>query len=120
MTIRKRLARSNAAMLVIPLLAAAALLLLGLGAVLLLLRENMTTLHDAAEQIEGVLRGFKRTLTLYAAAAAVLLLAAAALTNLYLTRSLFRHISQPLDTLTEGGGLRVVVTLPLAKAGANG
>ena len=35
MTIRKRLARSNAAMLVIPLLAAAALLLLGLGAVLL-------------------------------------------------------------------------------------
>ena len=82
--------------------AAAALLLLGLGAVLLLLRENMTTLHDAAEQIEGVLHGFKRTLTLYAAAAAVLLLAAAALTNLYLTRSLFRHISQPLDTLTEG------------------
>ena len=35
MTIRKRLAWSNAAMLVIPLLAAAALLLLGLGAVLL-------------------------------------------------------------------------------------
>ncbi len=102
MTIRKRLARSNIAMLVIPLLAAAVLALLGIGAVLLLLRENMTTLHDAVEQIEGVLHGFKLTLTLLAAAAVVLLLAAAALTNLYLTRSLFRHIARPLDTLTAG------------------
>lgn len=102
MTIKKRLARSNIAMLVIPLLAAAVLVLLGAGAVLLLLRENMTTLHDAAEQIEGVLHGFKLTLTLLAAAAVVLLLAAAALTDLYLTRSLFRHIARPLDTLTEG------------------
>ena len=65
MTIRKRLARSNIAMLVIPLLTAAVLALLGLGA-------------------------------------ALLLLAAVALTNLYLTRSLFRHIAQPLDTLTAG------------------
>lgn len=65
MTSRKRLARSNIAMLVIPLLTAAVLALLGLGA-------------------------------------ALLLLAAVALTNLYLTRSLFRHIAQPLDTLTAG------------------
>ena len=65
MTIRKQLARSNIAMLVIPLLTAAVLALLGLGA-------------------------------------ALLLLAAVALTNLYLTRSLFRHIAQPLDTLTAG------------------
>ena len=56
MTIKKRLARSNIAMLVIPLLAAAVLVLLG----------------------------------------------TAALTNLYLTRSLFRHIARPLDTLTGG------------------
>ena len=102
MTLKKRLARSNIAMLVIPILTAAVLLLLGLGAALLLLRENMTTLHDAAEQIEGVLHGFKLTLSLYAAAAAVLLLAAVALTNLYLTRNLFRHIACPLDTLTAG------------------
>lgn len=93
MTIKKRLARSNIAMLVIPLLVAAALLLLGVGAVLLLLRENMTTLHDAMEQMERVLHGFKLTLSIYAAAA---------LTDLYLTRSLFRHISRPLDTLTAG------------------
>lgn len=54
MTIKKRLARSNIAMLVIPLLTAA------------------------------------------------VLLASVVLTDLYLTRSLFRHISRPLDILTAG------------------
>ena len=102
MTIKKRLVRSNIAMLVIPILVAAALVLLGVGAAVLLLRENMTTLQSAAEQIEDVLHGFKLTLTFYAAAAVLVMLGAVALTNLYLTRSLFRHISQPLDTLTEG------------------
>lgn len=66
MTIRKRLARSNIAMLVIPILAAALLLLLGLGAALLLLRGNLMTLHDAVEQIESVLHGFKLTLVAFA------------------------------------------------------
>lgn len=102
MTIKKRLARSNIAMLVIPILTAAALALLGIGAVLVLLRGNLVILHDAVEQIENVLHGFKLTLVIFAAVAAVLLLAAAALTNLYLTRNLFRHIAQPLDTLTAG------------------
>ena len=102
MTIRKRLARSNIAMLMIPIFTAAVLALLRLGAALLLLRGNLMTLHDAAEQIESVLHGFKLTLCVYAAVAAALLLAAVALTNLYLTRSLFRHIAQPLDTLTAG------------------
>lgn len=102
MTIKKRLARSNIAMLVIPILAAAVLLLLGLGAALLLLRGNLLTLRDAVEQIEHVLHGFKLTLCAYAAVAVLLLLGTVALTNLYLTRSLFRHISQPLDTLTAG------------------
>ncbi len=102
MTIRKRLARSNIAMLVIPILAAVLLLLLGLGAALLLLRGNLMTLHDAVEQIETVLHGFKLTLSAFAAVAVLLMLAAVALTDLYLTRHLFRHISQPLDTLTAG------------------
>lgn len=102
MTIKKRLARSNIAMLVIPILAAAVLLLLGLGAALLLLRGNLLTLRDAVVQIEHVLHGFKLTLCAYAAVAVLLLLGTVALTNLYLTRSLFRHISQPLDTLTVG------------------
>lgn len=47
MTIKKRLAQSNIAMLVIPLLTAA-VLLLGLGAALLLLRENMPSVHTVA------------------------------------------------------------------------
>lgn len=102
MTIRKRLAWSNIAMLVIPILAAALLLLLGLGAALLLLRGNLMTLHDAVEQIETVLHGFKLTLSAFAAVAVLLMLAAVALTDMYLTRHLFRHISQPLDTLTAG------------------
>ena len=102
MTIKKRLARSNIAMLMIPILAAAVLLLLGLGAALVLLRGNLMTLHSAVEQIEAVLHGFKLTLSVFAAIAAVLLLGTVALTNLYLTRHLFRHISQPLDTLTAG------------------
>lgn len=41
MTIKKRLARSNIAMLVIPILTAAALVLLGIGAALVLLRRHM-------------------------------------------------------------------------------
>lgn len=102
MTIKKRLARSNIAMLVIPILTAVLLFLLGLGAALVLLQDNMTTLHDVVEQMEGVLHGFKRTLCLYAALAAALLLVAVVLTNLYLTRHLFCHIAQPLDTLTAG------------------
>lgn len=102
MTIKMRLARSNIVMLVIPILAAALLFLLGLGAALLLLRGNLMTLRDAVEQIEQVLHGFKLTLCAYAAVAVLLLLGTVALTNLYLTRSLFHHISQPLDTLTAG------------------
>lgn len=102
MTIKKRLARSNIAMLVIPILTAVLLFLLGLGAALVLLQDNMTTLHDVVEQMEGVLHGFKLTLCVYAAVAAALLLGAVVLTNLYLTRHLFRHIAQPLDTLTAG------------------
>ena len=102
MTIKKRLARSNLAMLVIPLLTAAVLAALGAGALAVLLRENMTTLHDAAEQLENVLHGFKLTLVLYAAVLVLLVLASVALTNICLTRRLFRRISQPLDTLTAG------------------
>ena len=102
MTIKKRLARSNLMMLVIPLLAAAVLVLLAAGAALLLLRGELAVLHDAMEQAESVLHGFKLTLCLYAAMVAALILVTAAATNLWLTRRLFRHISQPLDALTAG------------------
>ena len=58
MAIKKRLARSNIAMLVILILTAAALVLLW---------GNLVTLHDAVEQIEDVLHGFKLTLVIFAA-----------------------------------------------------
>lgn len=92
------------------------MLLLGLGAALLLLRENMTTLHDAMEQMEGVLHGFKLTLSLFAAAASAVLLASVVLTDLYLTRSLFRHISRPLDILTAAWLYRSAVNAGMNKS----
>lgn len=102
MTIQKRLVRSNIAMLLIPILTAAVLGALALCAMLILLRENLLTLHEAAEQVESVLHGFKLTLCLYGAAAALLILAVTALTNWYLTKALFSHISQPLCILMAG------------------
>ena len=49
MTIKKRLARSNIAMLAIPLITAAALAACG---ALVLLRGNLAVLYDAVEQAE--------------------------------------------------------------------
>ncbi len=110
MTIKKRLTRSNLAMFLIPVLAAAAVLLLGLGAAVLLLDRvylprlglSLGDLHRTGEQIEGILSGFKVFLCLYAGAVIAALVLTIALTNVYLTRRLFRHISGPLDTLTAG------------------
>lgn len=64
MTIKKQLARSNIAMLAIPLITAAVLAGLAACGALVLLRGDLT--------------------------------------NLYLTRRIFRHISRPLDILTAG------------------
>ena len=76
MTIKKRLARSNLAMFVIPVLAAAAVLALGFGAALVLLERTylpqlgltLRDLHRTGEQIESVLSGFKVFLCIYAGA----------------------------------------------------
>ena len=110
MTIKTRLARSNLAMFVIPVLAAAAVLALGFGAALVLLERTylpqlgltLRDLHQTGEQIEGILSGFKMFLCIYAGAVIAALLLTIVLTNVYLTRNLFRHISEPLDTLTAG------------------
>ncbi len=81
MTIRRRLARSNLVMILIPVAIAAVLLLAGGGLAVLLLK-----------------RVYLPRLGLSMAA----LLAAVAFTNLYLTKHLFRHIQAPLDTLVSG------------------
>lgn len=84
MTIRKRLARSNLIMILIPVAIAAALLLLGGGLAVLLLKRvylprlglSMAALHETGEQLEAAFDG----------AVILALLAAIGFTNLYLTK----------------------------------
>ena len=110
MTIKKRLARSNIVMLVIPVLVAAVLLLIGMGIGFTLLERvylpqlgiSLSELHQTGEQLESLLSGSAAILCAYAGAVAASILLTIAWTNLYLTRSLFRHISEPLDMLTAG------------------
>ena len=110
MTIQERLKRSNLIMLVVPVVIAGVLLVIGLGAAALLLetiylpRLGLTfrDLHAMGEDMEQVFKGLKLFVVLYAVIVVAALLAAVAFTNLYLTRAIFAHIRQPLDTLVQG------------------
>lgn len=110
MTIRRRLARSNLVMILIPVAIAAVLLLLGGGLALLLLERvwlprlglSFAALHETGEQLETAFAGARALAAIYAGTVILALLATVAFTNFYLTRSLFRHISAPLQTLVAG------------------
>ncbi len=110
MTIRKRLARSNLIMILIPMAIAAALLLLGGGLAVLLLKRvylprlelSMAALHETGEQLEAAFDGAKTIAAIYGGTVILALLAAIGFTNLYLTKHLFRHIQKPLDILVSG------------------
>lgn len=110
MTIRKRLARSNLIMILIPVAIAAVLLLTGGGLAVFLLKRvylprlglSMAALHETGEQLETAFDGVKVITAIYGATVVFALLAAVAFTNLYLTKHLFRHIQRPLDKLVEG------------------
>ena len=110
MTIRKRLARSNFIMILIPMAIAAALLLLGGGLAVLLLKRvylprlglSMAALHETGEQLEAAFDGAKTIAAIYGGTVILALLAAIGFTNLYLTKHLFRHIQKPLDILLSG------------------
>ena len=110
MTIRKRLTRSNLIMILIPVAIAAALLLLGGGLAVLLLKRvylprlglSMTALHETGEQLEAAFDGAKTIAAIYGGTVILALLAAIGFTNLYLTKHLFRHIQKPLDILVSG------------------
>ena len=110
MTIKKRLARSNIAMFVIPVLVAAVLLLIGLGIGFALLERvylpqlgiSLGELHQTGEEIERLLSDSAAILRVYAGAVVMALPLTIAWTNYYLTRNLFRHISEPLEALTAG------------------
>ena len=110
MTIRKRLARSNLIMILIPLAIAAALLLLGGGLAVLLLKRvylprlglSMAALHETGEQLEAAFDGAKTIAAIYGGTVILALLAASGFTNLYLTKHLFRYVQKPLDILVSG------------------
>ena len=110
MTIRKRLARSNLIMILIPVAIAAALLLLGGGLAVLLLKRvylprlglSMAALHETGEQLEAAFDGAKTIAAIYGGTVILALLAAIGFTNLYLTKHLFRYVQKPLDILVSG------------------
>ena len=110
MTIRKRLARSNLIMILIPVAIAATLLLLGGGLAVLLLKRvylprlglSMAALHETGERLEAAFDGAKTNAAIYGGTVILVLLAAIGFTNLYLTKHLFRHIQKPLDILVSG------------------
>lgn len=107
MTIKKRLARSNIAMFVIPVLAAAVVLALGLGAAVVLLDRvylprlgvTLHDLHQTGEQLEGLLSGFKVFLCIYAGAVVAALLLTIALTALIAFSRLYLYVHFPSDIL---------------------
>lgn len=110
MTIRKRLTLSNLIMILISVAIAAALLLLGGGLAVLLLKRvylprlglSMAALHETGERLEAAFDGAKTIAAIYGGTVILALLAASGFTNLYLTKHLFRHIQKPLDILVSG------------------
>lgn len=110
MTIRQRLTRSNIYMFLIPLLTAALLVLIGGGIALYTLETtylpklglSLQEMHMTLEQYESVFSGFEAFIWIYLGAVGTALLLAICFTNLYLTRSLFRYIAEPINELVSG------------------
>ena len=110
MTVKQRLTRSNICMFLVPLLIAAALLMLGAGVALYILEVkylpqiglSLQEMHITLEQYESMFTSFEAFVWIYLGAVGMALLLTICFTNFYLTRSLFRHISEPLDELVAG------------------
>lgn len=110
MTIKKRLHRSNIYMFLIPLVTAALLLILGAGIAIYILEVkylpriglSLYDLHIAVEQNEDLFQDFETFVWIYIGAVGTALLLTIVFTNVNLTRELFTHISEPLDTLVGG------------------
>lgn len=110
MTIKKRLHRSNIYMFLIPLVTAALLLILGAGIAIYILEVkylpqiglSLHDMHIAVEQYEGLFKSFETFVWIYVGAVGMALLLTIVFTNVSLTRELFTHISDPLDTLVAG------------------
>lgn len=110
MTIQKRLTRSNLIMILVPVGVTALMALSGLAAALYLLDtiylpQLGMTLEEAHAQLESYERTFQ-TLEIfvwcYVAVLGLAVVLSIALTNQFLTRFMYRHISEPLALLVEG------------------
>lgn len=109
-TVKQRLSRSNIYMFLILLLIAAALLLVGTGIALYVLETvylpkiglSLQEMHITLEQYESMFAKFEAFLWVYLGAVGMALLLTIVFTNVFLTRSLFRHISEPLELLVAG------------------
>ncbi len=110
MTVKKRLRRSNLYMFLIPMLTAALLLIAGAGIALYILETNylpklgldLREMHLLLEQYEDPLQSFEIFVWVYVGAVGMTLILTILFTNIHLTRELFSHISEPLDSLVEG------------------
>lgn len=110
MTVKKRLRRSYLRMFLIPMLTATLLLVLGAGIALFILEVkylpkiglSLSDLHLTLEQYESQLQSFEIFVWIYVGAVGMALVLTMIFTNLVLTRKLFSHIAEPLDTLVEG------------------
>lgn len=97
-------------MFLIPLLIAAALLMLGAGIALYILEIkylpqigiSLYELHVTLEQYETLLSDFEVCVWVYLGAVGTALLVSIGFTSFLLTRRLFQHIEEPLDTLVAG------------------
>ena len=97
-------------MLLVPLLIAVLLLLLGEGIALYILETeylprlglSLPEVHMILEHYENTLSDLEVFLWIYLGAMGMALLLTIFFTDVYLTRSLFRHISEPLDELVAG------------------
>ena len=112
MTVKQRLTRSNVYMFLVPLLIAAMLLILGAGIALYFLETkylprlglSLYEMHMTLEQYETTFSSLEVFIWTYLGAVGMALLLTICFTNFFLTRSLFRHISAPLDELVAGVG----------------
>ena len=110
MTVKQRLTRSNVYMFLVPLLIAAMLLILGAGIALYFLETkylprlglSLYEMHMTLEQYETTFSSLEIFIWTYLGAVGMALLLTICFTNFFLTRSLFRHISTPLDELVAG------------------
>lgn len=110
MTVRKRLRKSNIYMFLVPMLTAVLLLILGAGIAIYILETkylpriglSLHEMHLAVEQYEQLFHDFEVFVWVYLGAVGMALILTIVFTNVFLTRELFSHISEPLDILVGG------------------